>query len=557
MKHIRNTLFILCACGTIACSNDDKHLGFELDENRIAVDADGGTRTVRISSGDEWIATTDAPWITVSPANGRGSVDCRLLIDSALLETPRQGIVRIQNQRTWENREITVEQQGYDYAIALAEPEVAIENYATLENRYFDVKVKTNVDFDVAIPDEVGWLRYDTYKVGFDRGIRPREVTVRFQWNISSVPFERIAEVEFRPKEEKSLVRQDKLRVVQDAAAAIKENTREGDSVALLGIQRSLNIWNTHWNSSESMANWENVVLWEEGMEGCTPEKAGRVKSVNFYFFNTKESLPFEVQYLTAAEELTFFSNSNTFLYSLDTGDAITKLTQLRRLTISAYGLTSLHEDFANLSNLEYLDLRSNNFQSIPKVLTPENFPKLRALELSSNQRSLIYDLSNSVQSDIGGLIDEADFPVDLLKWSALDTLSLSVNYLQGSLPSFGTAEHPENGWTEFYTQEDIDNSFDAEKGCDTLPAKILGMPKVLPHALRFAVNLNRLTGTLPDWVLYHPALDWWIPYILVFNQEGRDVDGNAAGFDNEPANLNYYYDFYPTKSRPTDEEEE
>ncbi len=557
MKHIRNTVFILCACGTIACSNDDKHLGFELDENRIAVDADGGTRTVRISSGDEWIATTDAPWITVSPANGRGSVDCRLMIDSALLETPRQGIVRIQNQQTWENREITVEQQGYDYAIALAEPEVSIENYAVLEKRYFDVKVKTNVDFDVAIPDDAGWLRHETYKVAFDRGIRPREVTVRFRWNISSVPFERIADVEFRPKGDKTLARHDRLHVVQDAAAAIKENSREGDSVALLGIQRALDLWNYKWETSESMANWENVVLWEEEMEGCTPEKVGRVKSVDFSFFTTKESLPFEVQYLTAAEELTFFSNTNTFRFNLDTGEAITKLTQLRRLTISAYGLTTLHEDFANLRNLEYLDLRSNNFQSIPKVLTPENFPKLHALQLSANQRSLIYDLSNSVRNDIGGLIDEPEFPIGFLKWSNLDTLNLSVNYLQGQLPSFGTAEHPENGWTEFYTQEDIANSYDAEKGCDTLPAAMLGKPKVLPKAMRFSINLNRLTGSLPEWLLYHPALDWWIPYILVFNQEGRDVDGKAAGFDNEPVNLNYYYDFYPTKSKPTDEEEE
>ncbi len=556
MKHIRYTALILCALGSFACT-DDPHVEFGLDENRIAVDADGGTRTVRISSGDDWIATTDAPWITVSPANGRGSVDCRIIIDSALLDTPRQGIVRIQNQQTWDNREITVDQEGYAYAITLAEPEVTVENYATLDDRYFDVKVKTNIDFDVKIPDNAGWLTYDTYKVAFDRGIRPREVTVRFKWNISSVPFERIADVEFRPKDDKTLARHDRLHVVQNAAAAIKENSREGDSVALLGIQRSLDIWNYTWDSSESMANWDNVVLWEENMEGCTPEKVGRVKSVDFSFFTTKESLPFEVQYLTAAEELTFFSNTNTFRFNLDTGDAVTKLTQLKRLTISAYGLTTLNEDFANLRNLEYLDLRSNNFQSIPKVLTPENFPKLHALLLGSNQRSLIYDLSNSVKTDIGGLIDEPGFPTDLLRWSNLDTLNLSVNYLQGPLPSFGTADHPEDGWTEFYTQEDIDNSYDAEKGRDTLPAAMLGKPKVLPRVQYFSINLNRLTGTLPDWLLYHPALDWWIPYILVFNQEGRDVDGNAAGFDNEPVNLNYYYDFYPTKSRPTDEEEE
>ena len=79
---------------------------------------------------------------------------------------------------------------------------------------------------------------------------------------------------------------------------------------------------------------------------------------------------------------------------------------------------------------------------------------------------------------------------------------------------------------------------------------------KVMPSTKRFAINLNRLSGELPDWLLYHPALDWWVPYSLVFMQEGRAKDGTQAKFDNEPVSLNYYDDIYTTKTRPTDEEE-
>jgi hypothetical protein len=35
-----------------------------------------------------------------------------------------------------------------------------------------------------------------------------------------------------------------------------------------------------------------------------------------------------------------------------------------------------------------------------------------------------------------------------------------------------------------------------------------------------------------------------------VFQQEGRAQDGTQAGFENEPANLRYYYDIY-TKKEP------
>ena len=104
----------------------------------------------------------------------------------------------------------------------------------------------------------------------------------------------------------------------------------------------------------------------------------------------------------------------------------------------------------------------------------------------------------------------------------------------------------------EKYTEQDI---IDA----DTLPRALIGTPKVMPHTKRFAINLNRLTGELPDWLLYHPALDWWVPSVLVFTQEGKDATGTLAGFTNEPANMNYYYEFYEgyKKDPGTEEEEE
>ena len=260
--------------------------------------------------------------------------------------------------------------------------------------------------------------------------------------------------------------------------------------------------------------------------------------------FGTKEGIPFQVKYLTAADELYLYSNTNTFLLSLDPGEHICELTQLRKLTLGAYGLSSLPESFKNLKNLEYLDISSNNFQTVPEVLTPENFPKLTALIMNACQRNTIYDLSNTSKTDFGGLFDETDvddkgkktFPKRLLLWKELDTLRLSVNYLQGSIPDLmDDPDFPK--WTA-----------DEVHACDTLPEILIGLPKVLPDTDLFAINLNRLSGTVPDWLLYHPKLDLWYPFSLVFFQEGTDSDGNKAGFENEPANLDYYYEHYVNK---------
>ena len=578
-NHIATSLLAAAAL-LAACSTADESVAFGTDTNSISIDAVGGTKKIKVSANENWVAISNVPWITVSPANGYKSTECSLNIDSAITNTVRNGVVRIvKTGNSAEYQEIRIEQKGFDYAITLDEPTVNIENYASLDKRYFDVKVRTNVDFDVKVPDDkTSWVKFDRYDVALDHGLRPREVTIRFNWGINSGD-ERSAEVSFVPTSESNvtsemLARNDKLTIEQSAAEPITPNSREGDSVALLSIARTLEVWASSWESSgERMDNWDGVTLWEEGMEGYVDSLKGRVKAARFYMFSIKEGIPFEVKYLTAAEELEFYSNVNTFQLSLSTGPYICELSQLKRLTIGAYGLTELDENFTNLRNLEYLDLGSNNFEKIPDIINPTNFPKLHVLRMANNQRRLVYDLSNNIATNFGGLYQHTkydsnmgsfgEFPSWLFKWepgevttsegeqtvTGLDTLILSVNYLQGPIPDFKDDES-----IPVYT-EAPDSLKDAAGECILVKNRI----KRVMHQLRMlALNLNRMTGALPDWVLYHPALDWWDPFTLLFNQEGKDEQGNLAGFSNEPANMDYYYQAYPKKklANMTDEDD-
>ena len=541
-----NRVFIFLAAALIAvgCQTTKSDETFTTEGIEFDVEAVGGTVSRTITSSSRWIASTDNAWITVSPANGRGTTECNFIIDSALTTTARRGVVRIQNLDTWEEKEIVINQSGFDYTLEIENSQVELANYDRLDSRYFDIRIKTNIDFEVAIPDNAGWLGSERHNLDLNRGARPRSTTVRFKWDINTTDRERLAQVVFRPKADVTLVRQDCLNVTQQAAEPIIPDSRAGDSVALLSISRTLQTM-AAWDASQPMTMWDNVVLWDQSMEGCTPEKEGRVRKAEFYFFNIKEQLPYEVRYLTAADELYFFGNTNTFLLSLDLGDDIAELTQLKRLTLGSYGLVSLPQSLSALKNLEHLNIGSNNFQTIPSVLTKENFPKLRTLILNANQRSPISDLSNTIRTDLGGFMDEPSFPEHLLKWD-LDTLVLSVNYLQGQLPTFDDDDS-----VPYYTQAEID-------AVDSLPQILVDrrIKKVMPSCKRFSINHNRLSGTLPDWLLYHPALDLWIPYSLVFPQEGRAKDGTFAVFDNEPANMDYYYKEYTTKEKPMTDEE-
>lgn len=548
MMNMKRIYFMILALSFMltACVDSVPEI-FEIQSEAIVSDTievgpEGGVKTIMVaSSSDEWIASVQVPWITVSPANGRGEVECKVIVDSALAVTSRETKVWIENQRTSERKEFTVKQSGFEYQIAPADAQVEIESYASLEKRVFDVKVTSNMDFDVVMDEQTSsWLKCETPKMKFDkRNARPKECNVRFKWDVNFNPEIRNAVIKFAPSREYAnmtpTVNKD-LKIVQTGAEPIEIGVK-GDSLALIAINRALGCW-TGYETEEKMEFWEGVELWQSG------ENKGRVKKAEFYMFGTKESIPFQVKYLTAAEELYFFGNTNTFLLDLDQGKHICELTQLRKLTISAYGLSTITDDLKKLKNLEYLDISSNNFQAVPEILNHENFPKLTALIMNACQRNTIYDLANTIKTNYGGLVEETDvdekgnmtFPKRLLLWKELDTLRLSVNYLQGSIPDLmDDPQFPK------WTAEEVN-------ACDTLPSILIGLPKVLPNTTLFAINLNRLSGVLPDWLLYHPKLDLWYPSSLVFMQEGKDTKGNLAGFENEPANLDYYYEHYVNK---------
>lgn len=410
-----------------------------------------------------------------------------------------------------------------------------------------------------------------------------------------------------------------KLVVTQKPAPVITDD-RAGDSLALLSIYSSMNGIFT-WDASENMRYWKGVELWEAtdkyikiedgtiDYSAPVPEDLiGRLKSVEFIAFETKESLPYQVKYLKTAESITFSGNSNTFLKDIVLGNEICELAQyghLRNLAIRAYGLVGLPENFTEFGKtLVSLDLSSNNFEVMGKSgstingvkvlgiesITRENFPHLRNLYLNKINR---YDTTKDLSAYKGkddklgfrwttGYGDEFPGPSDgydntyfkeLLKWEELECLSLSLNMLDGRLPSDAEVKQL-LGDKVVYEEADIAEYKDSISIDDAKKYLLKGggAPKVWPKMKSLSLNLNFLTGELPDWILYHPYLSFWDPFTMIFQQELSTTSSKAKNtkgevitkFSNEPTNLsNYggktsYYEMYPKrKPQITDESEE
>ena len=532
---------------TLRCTNDTTTIeGFEADTTSIDAQASGGEYSIVIRSEKEWTAQAEVPWLMLSPANGRGEVRCKIRIDSTLINDSRNTKIRFVSEG-FTMKEVEVTQDGYAPEITPNLNEVKIEASATRDSRHFDIEVSTNVEFTVEAEydEESEWLIVEDYTLTLDRGARPRKTTLGINWKMNHAPKERVAKLHLKARNGQVLDTPATIVVRQEAAPLIEDN-RQGDSLAVVAIFNKLECWSEGAiSTTEGMHRWECVRLWE-ATDPTLPAKeaVGRVRDIELSYFNTYESIPHEIKYLKYLETISLYGNVNTMLKSIDLGEEICTLEHLKALRVAAFGLSSIPNSFVNLGDtLEDLDLNSNNLEGVPAVLTPENFPHLRSLNLTANRRSILSNLrdATSYTQAIGIHHNSAkDNALErLLLWENLEELALSYDYFEGSIPDFVVGE---NGVRAYEASDFV------ERG-DTLNWAVENkLPRVLPNMRSLRLNLNFLSGELPSWLLYHPRLMEWSAESLIYVQQegGIDSNGNRVGFSNEPTSREYYFQAYP-----------
>ena len=499
MKYMNKlTLGIVLAAGLFtACSDkDDVDIpgGLALDKEEIAIGPQGGTEQIAIAASQDWVANTSEPWLMLSPANGVGSVEGTIKVDSTLSNTLRSTELSFQGANG-QSRKLTITQFGYGKQIFLKDPVVEIENSDSYDNRAFESLISANVEckigkieysFEGDLTDaekaeneseREGWLlnSKDEDKltgtnlgIVLDRKYRPRTVNFKFRWAMNVVPAVRVAKVHLVPvKAEDQLVDADGkptddviLTVCQKAAPKIEDN-RAGDSLSVIMINQKLGSMAT-FDSSDNMRNWSGVTLWEatDDFVKTHPEALGRVRSVKFSMFNLKsgETLPKEVGNLKFLESFSVAANENNQIREVKLGDDICSLKYLKNLTVQAYGLTQLPASFVKLGkSLESLNLVSNNFNKlsdITNIVNEKNFPKLRNLVLYAQRRTdVVINIASLGEMNASGVYVYNNYPIGLygkvnagtadrqallklLTWDKLNTLELSYCFLEGELPT-------------------------------------------------------------------------------------------------------------------------
>lgn len=152
MKYSKKIIIGLALCAGIvtSCKEDEAGVSNNIstDKDEITIGPEGGTEQVAVSTSADWVAGSAKPWISISPANGMGSADCRLAIDSTLENNARTTQIRFAAEGQ-EPKLITVTQFGFNKQILLKEPEVEIENSTEYDKRFFEATISTNIHFKI------------------------------------------------------------------------------------------------------------------------------------------------------------------------------------------------------------------------------------------------------------------------------------------------------------------------------------------------------------------------------------------------------------------------
>lgn len=651
MKYMNKLTWSLILCTGLftACSDDDEPVGpgeIAVDKTEIAVGPEGGSELIEVTTPDSWVAQVAAPWVMVSPANGNGSMESKVNID-ATLEYQSRSTDLLYRTTSGKSQTVTITQLGYGKQIYLKEDVVEVESAADYDKRLVDFTITANVECIIdkveyefetngvelteaemaeAEKEKTGWLMRRIGKneikledlketvvtnqkdlgIVLDEGSRPRTVKLNCRWNMNIVPWVRVAKIYLAAKNPEDQLVNDKgenidhviLTVKQKAAMKIEDN-RAGDSLAIVLINEKVRSMYPI-ETSENMRNWTGVTLWKE-TDDVPEEFVGRVRSVAFSMVNIADGdvLPREVRYLKYLESFSIASNDNSQIRNVKMCDELCNLEYLKSLTVKAYGLQELPNNFKNLKNLEVLDLSFNCFTSLDKLtqtINKTNFPKMRKLHLYGQRRNdVITDLEASSKDNYqyngyplglhfkmhgSGPDDpkETNAFLQLLTWEELEALELSYCFMEGTLPTDEQMETALKAANKplHYTKTDfsedkkdyltklvgdtctwlLTDKAVTRKNADNTNidgATVKGneVLRVLPRARAFSLNLNFFTGELPNWILFHPHFVEWRPTALIFNQQekGKNSDGEPVGFSNIDAdnyNFSYYYGAKP-----------
>ncbi|MBR2360020.1 MAG: hypothetical protein IKA75_06355 [Bacteroidaceae bacterium] len=512
------SMIVLCL---MACGEDENMTTPQIALSHEVLDfsADGGVNDIQLTASDEWTVMSDREWCLVSPANGNGSTTCEIRVDSSYLYDTREAHLTFRCGKY--SRQLVIRQLGYDRVIELDKELIEVPDFTDYDEMFEYIRVTSNipytVDVEYADASRTGWLKVTAEE--HPSGSVPRTSTVRVDYELyAETDADRVATIVFRQKNavEGDTLVESHLTFRQTKAQEIIPS-RQGDSLAVLAIARLMRCA-ANIDTSTPLIHWTNIDTEEVeyvNHKGETVDEL-RVVGLRFSMFDTDKTIPYQIRKLDQLRTLSLSGNTDAAGKNIVLEDDITYLPHLESLSLLGYGICKLPARMKEMTQLQELELSGNNFTTLPiDIITELDKHSLLYVNFANNRAKDVFGKLNENASDKATLGLHGSLPEALFTLKNVVYIGLSYNYFEGFIPDMG---------------------YDASQ-YETEEEKVANNP-VMPQLENLSINLNFLTGNIPDWILYHKNLKCWDPFTLVFNQyeNGKDSSGKRVGFDNTPS---------------------
>lgn len=512
------SMIVLCL---MACGEDENMTTPQIALSHEVLDfsADGGVNDIQLTASDEWTVMSDREWCLVSPANGNGSTTCEIRVDSSYLYDTREAHLTFRCGKY--SRQLVIRQLGYDRVIELDKELIEVPDFTDYDEMFEYIRVTSNipytVDVEYADASRTGWLKVTAEE--HPSGSVPRTSTVRVDYELyAETDADRVATIVFRQKNvvEGDTLVESRLTFRQTKAQEIIPS-RQGDSLAVLAIARLMRCA-ANIDTSTPLIHWTNIDTEEVeyvNHKGETVDEL-RVVGLRFSMFDTDKTIPYQIRKLDQLRTLSLSGNTDAAGKNIVLEDDITYLPHLESLSLLGYGICKLPARMKEMTQLQELELSGNNFTTLPiDIITELDKHSLLYVNFANNRVKDVFGKLNENASDKATLGLHGSLPEALFTLKNVVYIGLSYNYFEGSIPDMG---------------------YDASQ-YETEEEKVANNP-IMPQLENLSINLNFLTGNIPDWILYHKNLKCWDPFTLVFNQyeNGKDSSGKRVGFDNTPS---------------------
>ena len=318
IKHLTvPTLLLFIASIFVSCNDNDDPLvitSLSLSEETLNVSADGGTYSIVLNAGQDWVVSSDKEWCMVTPANGYGSTVCEIRIDSSYLYKERTANLTFRGRNS--SRNLTINQLGYEKVIKLEKDFIEVKDFNEYDKMFEDLKVTSNIKYDVEIeyedPNKTDWIKVKQENVKVSS--KPMTSTIRISYEMyADSDKDRIATLIFRQKDVESGENpvETRLKFQQKKAQEIIPS-REGDSLALLAVARIMKCA-VNWDTSLPLIHWNNIETEEIEYINHEGKKVDELRVVGLRLtqFNTNKSIPYQIRKLDQLRTLIFTGNYN------------------------------------------------------------------------------------------------------------------------------------------------------------------------------------------------------------------------------------------------------